>query len=865
MDAAADPDIVQLHRLMLGRDPGSEAELAARRGRTLLSLLSEFAGSSEFRLGLQAPLTAHRLPGVTVLRGPAGPTAAWAAEALPLEASARAHLPAVRTWPDLYRALFADPAFRREIEGVNVQAGSPAFAAACAGVAAALGGRALVGGVDAFGREETRGWAYERDRLDEPVVVRLRADGRVVGETATRLFRRDLQDRVGGAGRYGFAFLAGDVDPFPRDAALEVVDARSGVGIAAARLDGPPDPGAGRRFVDDLEQARAALGRLDRHAAGLEAAATFPLSEYGAWARAYGVETFRAERARADAARGWSESPRIGLLIGPVRRALDHLPLLQALAAQEIPGWSAVLLAPPGEAEAVGALIAGADPVVRARCAVSPADDDDAGRAAALAALDGDHVLLLEGGDTLAPSALFAFGRALRADPAPRLLYTDDDRFETGLDGALLRSAPRLRGAFDPDLLLQIDALGPVLCVRRRELERALAAGGSLGPDRRHDLALRLLEEMGPEAVAHVPGVLAHLRAAEPAPAARADAERGRRLADVAAHLARTRSDVTVEIAPDPLHAPDRGALRLRRPAPAGATATVIVPTRDRLDLLGPCLASLERNRADNVTRMDVVVVDNGGEEADALEHLARGEATGAWSVIRSSAPFNFAALNNLAARRSAGDVLVMLNNDVEVLTPGWLDALAAHALRPEVGAVGARLVYADLTIQHAGVVTGGVHELTAHEGVGDPASDGGYMGRHALTRRVSAVTGACLATRRSVWERLGGLDAARFAVDGNDVDYCLRAQDAGLAVIYTPDATLFHHESKSRGFNVRSEASRLRGEAETARLRARWGPRLARDPYYPGVFDRGARPFQRLGPPPARGCDGRPGPPAGA
>ena len=218
--------------------------------------------------------------------------------------------------------------------------------------------------------------------------------------------------------------------------------------------------------------------------------------------------------------------------------------------------------------------------------------------------------------------------------------------------------------------------------------------------------------------------------------------------------------------------------------------------------------------------------------------------------VLRSEAPFNFATLNNLAARTATTDLLVLLNNDVEVMTPGWLDALARHALRPEVGAVGARLVYEDLTLQHAGVVLGGVHELTAHEGVGAALTDGGYLQRHARTRRVSAVTGACLATRRDVWEQVGGLDAARFAVDGNDVDYCLRVQAAGLAVVYTPDATLFHHESKSRGFNAKTEASRRRGEVEVGRLRDRWGARLKHDPWYHPVFDRSAKPFQRLGPP---------------
>ena len=278
-----------------------------------------------------------------------------------------------------------------------------------------------------------------------------------------------------------------------------------------------------------------------------------------------------------------------------------------------------------------------------------------------------------------------------------------------------------------------------------------------------------------------------------------------------------------------------------------------MIPTRDRLDLLAPCLAGLEAHRARDLTALQVTVVDNGSVEPETLAFLDEAERAGRIRLVRSDAPFNFAALNNLGVEGSAGDLVVMLNNDMEVLAPGWLDALARHAFRPEVGAVGARLVYDDLTIQHAGVVTGGVHELSAHEGVGAAGSDGGYMARHARTRRVAAVTGACLATRREVWDRLGGLDAARFAVDGNDVDYCLRVEALGLHVLYTPDATLIHHESRSRGFNARSTAARERGEAEAERMRARWGGRLRRDPWYNPAFDRAAKPFTRLGPPPPR------------
>ena len=856
MSDLADYDLVQLHRLFLGRDPGSEEELAARRGRRLDDLLREFAGSAEFRLSIQAPIREGRTPATPSRLLPASTPAGWAATALPMDDAARPRLAEARTWPDLYAALFASPAFRLELEGVNPQAASAAFADACAALADRLEGRALAGALERVERGEVLGWALDLARRDAPVELELRLEGRPTAQTATRLFRRELQDRVGGAGRYGFSFEA-QVDgwaPARAGTRVEVADVRSGVVLGSAELDPDPDPGPIARFREDVSRAREALAWLERRASELGAAATFPLEEYGAWAHAYGVETFRAERVRAERARALPTPPRFSLLVTPADEVLDHAPLLEALARQETRGWEALFLERPPRAATLRSTLGAADPAVRSACRVLPWEGPVGdGLATAMAEASGDHLVLLDGGDSLAPDALFALALALGGGDGRALAYGDEDSFEAGVEGAPLRSAPRLRGTFDPDLLLQDGeaAVGRTFAVRRRELQRALAAGGSLAPERRGDLLLRLLEEAGAAGVVHAPGVLVHVRRGGPAAQA-AQAGGERRPADVAAHLART-GRARAEPLDDILGSPSAGVLRIVHPLPASASAAVVIPTRDRLDLLAPCLESLERSRGANRTTMQVTVVDNGSVESATLAYLADAERAGRLRLVRSDAPFNFAALNNLGVEGASGDLVVMLNNDMEVLTPGWLDALARHAYRPEVGAVGARLVYEDLTLQHAGVVTGGIHELTAHEGVGVPGSDGGYLARHARTRRVSAVTGACLATRRELWDRLGGLDAARFAVDGNDVDYGLRVQELGLSVIYTPDATLIHHESKSRGFNARSTASRERGEAETERMRTRWGERLRRDPYYPAAFDRAAKPFARLGPPPPR------------
>jgi GT2 family glycosyltransferase len=193
--------------------------------------------------------------------------------------------------------------------------------------------------------------------------------------------------------------------------------------------------------------------------------------------------------------------------------------------------------------------------------------------------------------------------------------------------------------------------------------------------------------------------------------------------------------------------------------------------------------------------------------------------------------PFNFSDLSNRGAAAATGPVLLFLNNDVEVLEPGWLGEMVRHALRPDVGAVGAKLLYPDRTIQHGGVVLG-LDTVLGHGHLGMPDSDPGYFARMVLAHEVSAVTGACLAIRAEVFAAMGGFDAQVLRVAFNDIDLCLKLRAAGYRIVWTPFARLVHHESKSRGPEDTPE-KRARFDAELRALRERWGPQLRRDPYY--------------------------------
>jgi GT2 family glycosyltransferase len=267
---------------------------------------------------------------------------------------------------------------------------------------------------------------------------------------------------------------------------------------------------------------------------------------------------------------------------------------------------------------------------------------------------------------------------------------------------------------------------------------------------------------------------------------------------------------------------------RVRRPSPDPAVpVTLIVPTRDGYGLLRQCVESLART---TYTNRELIVVDNQSSDPRTLDYLRELRESGAARVLPFDRPFNYSALNNLAVREANGQVICLLNNDVEVIAPDWLSEMVAHALRPEVGAVGAKLRYPDGSLQHAGVVVG-LGGVAGHGQRSLPRDAPGYQWQAQVTRNVSAVTAACLAIRKEVYLAVAGLDE-RLAVAFNDVDFCLRLREAGYLNVWTPYAELYHHESKTRGTDDTPE-KKARFRSEFALMKQRWGARLSDDPFY--------------------------------
>lgn len=420
----------------------------------------------------------------------------------------------------------------------------------------------------------------------------------------------------------------------------------------------------------------------------------------------------------------------------------------------------------------------------------------------------GVYLLPVPQGAKLPPMSLFRYAEALQTDGAD-LLFGDHD--ELNADGS--RNRPWFKPRWNEELALAQDYVSQAMIVRT-SAARVADFASARGSAASYALALSVGCRKG-AVVRHIPHVQAHLSASV------GHADQAERLDAVEAQLAGTGASVSRGA-----HGTTRVDWPLPRPLPL---VSIIVPTRDRVDLLRACLSSIDA--ATSYQRFEIIVVDNGSEHADSLTYLSELDQRCDVRVIRDERPYNYAQLNNFAATEAKGEYLCLLNNDTEVIESEWLTALMRQATRDHVGAVGARLVYEDDSIQHAGVAigiggaAGHVHRFQKREAEG-------YFARSHAAHYVSAVTAACLVVEKRKFLGVGGFDEQHFAVAFNDVDLCLKLKRAGWCNVYTPHATLIHYESKSRGKDFSPQhIERYRRELST--LQERWGTRDYLDPLH--------------------------------
>jgi GT2 family glycosyltransferase len=557
-----------------------------------------------------------------------------------------------------------------------------------------------------------------------------------------------------------------------------------------------------QRLFREVRKQFPQLGRPKR--------SRLPPNDYQQWFERRRVSPVEATEMR-EASRAFLFRPLISI-ITPVfntpRRWLEEA--VASVQQQAYENWELMLIDDGSKSEETRQLLAGlegGDPRIRIlrlekTCGISNASNRG------IETARGDWIGLLDHDDLIEPDALFQTAKLLQEHPDADLIYSDEDKLtEIGLD------APLFKPDWSPDFFLSYNYVCHFTTIRRALVRELGGFRSDYDFAQDYDLYLRVV--LHAARIHHVPRVLYHWRRTAGSTSANIrckpqalDAAR-RALGD---YLARSgqRAHVAVDWRTH--------GFRIRRDIVEEKRIAIIIPTRDRVDLLARCVASVEEKTTYN--NYEIVLVDNDSQSNEARDYLSRSRHR----VLHFSGPFNFSAINNFAVEQTDAPWLLFLNNDAEVIESDWLTAMTEHVQRPEVGAVGARLLFRDDTIQHAGIVLG-LRGTAKHAFCGFPAEHPGVCRQLQVTRNYSAVTAACLLTRRDVFESVGGFDEERLPVIFNDVDLCLKMRQAGYLIVYTPFAKLYHDESASRRQSVEP--------IETQVLRERWPEVMERDPYY--------------------------------
>lgn len=440
----------------------------------------------------------------------------------------------------------------------------------------------------------------------------------------------------------------------------------------------------------------------------------------------------------------------------------------------------------------------------------------------------GDFICFFDHDDILEPDALFRYAEAINIHPNIDVLYCDEDKMLP--DGTFAQ--PFFKPDFNIDLLRCNNYVCHMLCIKSDLLEQLVLSDSSYDGAQDHNLTLQAAEKA--KHFHHIPRVLYHWRVSETSTAANADTKPYASEAGIKAvsnHLKRLGLSATVELG----NRPFTYKVRYRIPA-SSPLVSIIIPTKDHISLLDSCIKSIiDKSTYRN---FEILIVENNSEDASTFEYY--DSIVTQWpNLIRVEKwpyEFNYSKLVNFGVSKAKGDYLLLLNNDTEVITPEWLEIQLGLISRSDVGAVGVRLLYPDDTIQHAGLALTDIG--IARFNVNLPKSNWGYFALSDCTQDLTAVTAACLMTKRCVYEKVGGFSEI-LQVAFNDVDYCLKVREANYLVVYTPDVNLYHYESISRG-QEDNVVKRTRFHQEISYLNNRWAKLFEEgDPYFNPNFSR--------------------------
>ena len=443
----------------------------------------------------------------------------------------------------------------------------------------------------------------------------------------------------------------------------------------------------------------------------------------------------------------------------------------------------------------------------------------------AIAIAKGEYIALLDHDDMLSKYALFYIVDKLNQEPNSKIIYSDED----WIDEEGIRITPHFKSDWNPDLFFSHNYITHLAVYDAKLLKKVKGLRVGVEGSQDYDLILRCLPHVKSNEIKHIPRVLYHWRAIEGSTALDSGeksytVEAGRKsLKDYFENTNQRKVTVEASVIDN--------TYRVRWPIPKPEPkVTLIIPTRDMKAILEVAISSILEKTS--YLNYQIVIVDNGSSKVETLNYFKDLTRTNKHvSILKYDYEFNYSAINNYAVANTESDIIGLVNNDIEVINSEWLTEMVSHALRSDIGCVGAKLYYPDESIQHAGIIMG-LGGGAAHSHRHFPREHPGYIGRLKMVQNLSGVTGACLLVKRSTYNEVGGLDQENLKIAYNDVDFCLKVREAGYRNLWTPFAELYHYESVSRGYEDSPEKI-ARFKSETEFLRKKWGNKLLVDPYY--------------------------------
>ena len=441
----------------------------------------------------------------------------------------------------------------------------------------------------------------------------------------------------------------------------------------------------------------------------------------------------------------------------------------------------------------------------------------------ALDLVTGEYVIFLDHDDMLAPNALYEMVKKLNENKNLKLIYSDEDKIDENDN----RYSPHFKSGWNPDMFYSQNYICHLTLLKTDLVKRIGGFRKGYEGSQDYDLLIRYVDVIKESEIDRIEKILYHWRAIEGSTAYGSGEKRYAHKAGLKAlqdHFTNKYGNIKVEDGFLP------NTYKVNYPLPNKTPlVSILIPTCDGYDILLKCIESIFKNTV--YSNYEIIIIDNETQCKNTLDYFEKIKNNQKIKIIEYHQPFNYSAINNFGVKHSNGEIIALLNNDVEVISENWLTEMVSHAIRPEIGAVGAKLYYDNDTIQHAGVILG-IGGVAGHSHKYFNKNDNGYFSRLKIIQNLSAVTGACLVVRKKLFEEVYGLNEENLKVAFNDVDFCLKLLEKGYKNLWTPFVELYHHESISRGQEDNPEkVARFNQEVEF--MKDKWGVILQNDQYY--------------------------------